>query len=93
MRLATKVALITGGGSGIGKASSILFAKEGAQVVVVDLKSESAEATAQEIRGMGGDAASFAADVSKASEAEASILFPLGYMYFKVREATMTDVI
>ena len=46
MRLANKTALITGGGSGIGKASCIRFAQEGAKVVVVDLKRETAEATA-----------------------------------------------
>ena len=49
MRLANKVALITGGGSGIGKATCLLFAREGAKVVVVDLKKETAEATAREI--------------------------------------------
>ncbi len=72
MRLANKVALITGGGSGIGKASCHLFAREGAKVVVVDLKRETAEATAKEI---GDNAAAFAADVSKASDAEAMIGF------------------
>jgi NAD(P)-dependent dehydrogenase (short-subunit alcohol dehydrogenase family) len=75
MRLATKVALITGGGSGIGKAACLLFAKEGAKVVVVDLKVDTAEATADEIRKAGGDAKAFAADVSKAKDAEAMVRF------------------
>src|ERR1700750_3335976 len=73
MRLADKVALITGGGSGIGKASCLLFAKEGAKVVVVDLKLETAEATVDEIRKAGGDAKAFAADVSKAKDAEGMV--------------------
>ena len=72
MRLANKVALITGGGSGIGKASCLAFAREGARVVVVDLKKETAEATAKEI---GENARAFAADVSKAKDAEAMVAF------------------
>jgi len=75
MRLADKVALITGGGSGIGKASCLLFAKEGAKVVVVDLKLETAEATANDIRDAGGDARAFAADISKAKHSEAMVAF------------------
>ncbi|MEA2164580.1 MAG: hypothetical protein QOK37_2707 [Thermoanaerobaculia bacterium] len=75
MRLTDKVALITGGGSGIGKASCLLFAKEGAKVVVVDLKLDTAEATANEIRNVGGDARAFAADVSKAKDAEGMVRF------------------
>lgn len=70
MRLADKVALITGGGSGIGKASCIAFAREGAKVVVVDLKKETAEATAKEVGGV-----AFAADVSKANDAEGMVKF------------------
>src|SRR5436309_2018750 len=75
MRLANKVALITGGGSGIGKASCLLFAREGARVVVVDLKRETAEATAHEIGQAGGEARPFAADVSKAKDAEEMVAF------------------
>src|SRR5712692_2907983 len=75
MRLENKVALITGGGSGIGKASCLLFAREGAKVVVVDLKKETAEATAGEINDAAGDARAFAADVSKAGDAEAMVRF------------------
>ncbi len=72
-RLEGKVALITGGGSGIGKASCLLFAREGARVVVVDLKNP--EATVEEIRAAGGDARPFSADVSKAKDAEAMVAF------------------
>jgi|SRR6185436_1481631 len=75
MRLANKVALITGGGSGIGKASCLLFAREGAKIVVVDLKLDTAEATAEEIRGAGGEAKAFAADVSKAADSEGMVRF------------------
>ena len=74
-RLEGKVALITGGGSGIGKASCLIFAREGAKVVVVDLKQETAEATATEIRDAGGEARAFAADVSKAKDSEAMVRF------------------
>ena len=72
MRLADKVALITGGAGGIGKASAVLFAREGAKVVVVDLKQEAADAAAAEI---GGDVRAFAADVSKAKDAESMVAY------------------
>jgi NAD(P)-dependent dehydrogenase (short-subunit alcohol dehydrogenase family) len=75
MRLATKVALITGGGSGIGRESSLLFGREGARVVVADKNRETAEETAAAIRKNGGDARAFAADVSRAKDAEAMVRF------------------
>jgi NAD(P)-dependent dehydrogenase (short-subunit alcohol dehydrogenase family) len=72
MRLANKVALITGGGSGIGKASSILFAREGARVIVVDVNESAARATAGEI---GDQARHFVSDVARAADAEAMVRF------------------
>ncbi|HEX7808162.1 MAG TPA: SDR family NAD(P)-dependent oxidoreductase, partial [Thermoanaerobaculia bacterium] len=75
MRLQGKVALITGGASGIGKASCLLFAREGAKVVVVDLKQDAAQATVDEITAAGGEARAFAADISKAKDAEAMVAF------------------
>ena len=75
MRLKDKVVLITGAGSGIGQASARLFAREGAKVVCVDLKLETAEATVREIVAVGGTAAAFAADVSKAKDSEAMVRF------------------
>ncbi|MGZ8831268.1 MAG: glucose 1-dehydrogenase [Thermoanaerobaculia bacterium] len=75
MRLARKVTLVTGGGSGIGKASCLVFAREGAKVVVVDLKEDSAQVTVAEIRKNGGDAKAFAADVSRAKDCQAMVKF------------------
>lgn len=55
MRLENKVALITGGGSGIGREAALLFAKEGAKVVVADVNEKGGEETAAEIKKNGGD--------------------------------------
>ena len=56
--------LVTGGGSGIGRATSVLFAREGARVVVVDAVAEGAKETVELIRGEGGEAISVQADVT-----------------------------
>jgi NAD(P)-dependent dehydrogenase (short-subunit alcohol dehydrogenase family) len=68
MRLRDKVALITGSGDGIGRATAILFAKEGAKVVVNDVIPEKGEETVRMIREQGGEAAFVQADVSKLSD-------------------------
>jgi NAD(P)-dependent dehydrogenase (short-subunit alcohol dehydrogenase family) len=63
-RLARKVAVITGGGSGIGQAAAMRFAREDAALVVADLRGESADAVAKEIRAAGGRAVASAVDVT-----------------------------
>jgi NAD(P)-dependent dehydrogenase (short-subunit alcohol dehydrogenase family) len=75
MRLASKVALITGAGSGIGRESALLFAKEGAKVVVVDIHSAAGQETVSRIKTAGGEAAFARADVSTAADAQAMIEF------------------
>ena len=64
MRLENKKAIVTGGAGGIGRATSLAFAAEGASVAVVDLNAEAAEAVAEEIRAAGGNAIAIGADVS-----------------------------
>ncbi len=69
MRLKDKVAIITGAGSGIGRATAALFVKEGAKVVVADIDSEGGKTTASTIREKGGEAIFVNADISKEGEA------------------------
>jgi meso-butanediol dehydrogenase/(S,S)-butanediol dehydrogenase/diacetyl reductase len=69
-RLDGKVALITGAGSGIGRASALLFAKEGCKVVVVDVVEEAGKETVSMIKESGGDAIFLKADVSKAFDSK-----------------------
>jgi NAD(P)-dependent dehydrogenase (short-subunit alcohol dehydrogenase family) len=73
MRLANKVALITGAGSGIGRESALLFAREGAQVVVGDVNVIGGEQTVEQITAAGGQATFVKVDVSKAAEVKAMI--------------------
>jgi NAD(P)-dependent dehydrogenase (short-subunit alcohol dehydrogenase family) len=67
-RLQDKVAIVTGGASGIGRATSALFAREGAKVVVVDLGEESGRDVLQEITAAGGTAIYVRADVSRSAD-------------------------
>lgn len=72
-RLKDKVAVITGGASGIGRESALLFAREGAAVLVVDLDAKASDPVVSEITNAGGRAQAFGADVSKAADCEAMI--------------------
>ena len=73
MRLSNKVALITGGGSGIGREASLLFAREGAAVVVVDVVDDAGRQTVDQITADGGRASYVHADVSSAKDSEAMV--------------------
>jgi len=69
MKLAGKVAIVTGGGSGIGRASAALFAAEGARIAVVDRDGAGADATVGAIVAAGGTARAFVADVARVDAA------------------------
>ncbi len=73
MKLKDRVALVTGAGSGIGQATAVLFAQEGARVAVVDLREDAAKATAEQIERAGGQALAIKADVSRAGDAQAAV--------------------
>lgn len=73
MRLHDKVAVITGAGSGIGREAAIIFAREGARVVVADMNDEAGERTVAELQSSGGDALFVHADVSRSSDVESMI--------------------
>ena len=74
-RLEGKVALITGGASGIGEATARLFAKEGAKVVITDVQTEKGQAVADEIKAAGGEAAFVKANVVREAQAKRMVEF------------------
>lgn len=73
MRLANKVAIITGSGGGMGQAAARLFAREGASVVVTDVLAEAGEETASRIRDEGGNAIFVKADVANEDQVKALV--------------------
>jgi NAD(P)-dependent dehydrogenase (short-subunit alcohol dehydrogenase family) len=73
MRLKGKVAIITGAGSGLGKAAALLFAREGAKVVVAANRENDGEQTVKSIKDNGGDAILVRVDVTRASDLEKAI--------------------
>lgn len=70
MRLEGKVAIITGSGRGIGEATAVKFAQEGARVVVCDVNPEDAAKTAEKIKESGGEALALKIDVTRIEEVE-----------------------
>ncbi len=72
-RLAGKVAFITGGGSGIARAAALVFAREGAKVVVAEIDAALGAATADAVRAEGGDAIAVHTDVTDEASVQAAI--------------------
>lgn len=73
MRLKNKTALITGASSGIGRETALLFAREGAQLIIADINENGGEETAALVRAEGGDAYFIKTDVSSAKDNEAMV--------------------
>src|SRR5436309_846327 len=73
MDLEGQVALVTGGGRGIGKAIAMRFAREGADIALIDVNSQNARATADEIVDLGRRAVSCHADVSDVNAVHAAV--------------------
>lgn len=73
MRLKDKVAIVTGGGRGIGRVTCLVFGREGAKVVVADMDEQSTNAVAKEITDAGGQALAVTVDVSKADSVKAMV--------------------
>ncbi|MBF8297017.1 MAG: 3-oxoacyl-(acyl-carrier-protein) reductase [Bacteroidetes bacterium] len=73
MRLQNKTAIITGAGQGIGKATALLFAREGANVVVVDINETAALQVASELVKQGGKAVGVKTNVAVLAEAETAV--------------------
>ncbi|EEK77230.1 SDR family oxidoreductase [Bacillus cereus] len=65
MKLAGKVAIVTGGGIGIGRNTALLLAKQGAKIIVTDIDQESGQATVEEITNLGGEALFVSYDMEK----------------------------
>lgn len=74
-RLEDKVVIVTGSAMGMGKETALLFAEEGAKVIVADFNQEGGEAVVKEITEKGGTASFFKVDISNASQVEAMVKF------------------
>jgi len=93
-KLAGKVALVTGGSSGIGRATAFAFAREGAKVVLAARNTERGERVAHEIQGAGGEAQFVRADMTSPSDIEALVQWALelhGRLDFAFNNAAVSD--
>src|SRR5690349_20143706 len=90
-RLDKKHAVVTGSGSGIGKAVALLFAKQGATVHLVDLNADAVAATADEIKNAGGEAVPQACDVTSQQQVK-DVFGAIGKIDILVNSAGVSHV-
>lgn len=96
MRFTDKCVLVTGGGSGIGRATCLAFAHEGADVGVADVSLEGAEATAQEVRKTGRKAVALKVDVTDPASVQAMMnqaVSALGSLHILVNSAGVREIV
>ena len=96
MRFADKCALVTGGGSGIGRAVCLAFAREGADIGVADVSEEGAEATAQEVRKAGWKAIALKVDVTDPTSVQTMVnqtVSALGGLHVLVNSAGVREIV
>jgi NAD(P)-dependent dehydrogenase (short-subunit alcohol dehydrogenase family) len=84
-----KSALVTGGASGIGQATALAFAREGARVAVADIMQDAAQRTVNEIKAMGGQAIPHFGDAADWNDSKA--MFDLAVREFGGHERTLND--
>ncbi len=92
MRFSGKTCIVTGGGSGIGRATCLQMAAEGGRVVVADLRVEAAQATVDQIHAANGEAIAVAVDVGDARQVEAVVAVAIkayGAIHVIVNDAAM----
>ena len=77
-KLQGKIALVTGGAGGIGRATALAFVREGAKVAVVDINLAAAQAVADEITTAGGEAIAIATDISRSEQVQAMVAQVVG---------------
>lgn len=104
MRLKDKVSLITGSGRGIGRASAMLFSKEGSSIVIADIDEEGGQKTRSDIIGNGGKAIFIKADISKKEDVKnlvnktidefgkLHILYNNAGVFWKKKDGRITDI-
>src|SRR5262245_36314839 len=96
MRFTNKCALVTGGGSGIGRAVCLAFAREGADVGVADVSIEGAEATVQEVMKTGRKAVPFKVDVIDPASVQAMVTQAVsarGSLHVLVNSAGVREIV
>lgn len=94
-RLADKIAIVTGGGSGIGEAISLRFGEQGAKVAVLDLNQDAADGVVEKIKAAGGEAAAFTcnvADRASVQEAFGKVIEAFGGLTVLVNNAGIAHI-